>query len=377
MSNKNILFILDYYTPHRWWAETVFENITKKLSQRWYTITVLTSHFLPSLPKYEKMDDINIYRIGSSRLFFIFAAIFLWIKLCRDKNIDFIHTSTYGGAIPAWIVGLLSRKKVLLTVHEVFWSLWSVYKKWPKSLLYKLFECLIFFLPYKAYHVVSTYTLNSIRLLYGIPDTKIRLIYNGVDDHFWSTQSLSQNIIKQWRKKYSRWNRFVLLYYGHSGRSKWLDYLIDALPSIFKHHPNILFVCNLIHAKRDKETKAYIRSLWYNKNIQLFSWFSLESLRILVAASDCIVAPSLSEWFGSVHAEVSALWKPLITTRVASIPEVVHGSVRFVEPQSSQAIVSAVGDVIHKETSYIEKKSFPWNNTIDGIEELYDDFMKW
>ena len=105
-------------------------------------------------------------------------------------------------------------------MHEVFGSLWSIYKKRPKSLLYKFFEWSIFLFPYTAYHVVSTYTLNSIRSLYSICDKKIRLVYNGVDDDFWSADAVSQNTIKQWRKKYSRGNRFVLLYYGHSGKSK-------------------------------------------------------------------------------------------------------------------------------------------------------------
>jgi glycosyltransferase involved in cell wall biosynthesis len=36
-----------------------------------------------------------------------------------------------------------------------------------------------------------------------------------------------------------------------------------------------------------------------------------------------IVAPSLSEGFGSVHTESVAMKKPLLTTHIASIPEVV------------------------------------------------------
>lgn len=95
----------------------------------------------------------------------------------------------------------------------------------------------------------------------------------------------------------------------------------------------------------------------------------------MVAASDCIVAPSLSEGFGSVHAEVSSLWKPLITSYVASIPEVVHGKVVFVEPQSSQAIVDAVEKVRNNQFEHIDIKAFPWEKTIDGIEQLYKDFI--
>jgi glycosyltransferase involved in cell wall biosynthesis len=166
-----------------------------------------------------------------------------------------------------------------------------------------------------------------------------------------------------------------LLYYGHSGKSKGLDYLIDALPEIFWLYPDMLFVCNLIHAKRDSETKQRLRKLWYPKNIQVFSWFSLDSLRILVAASDCVVAPSLSEWFGSVHAEVSAFGKPLITTHVASIPEVVHGKVVFVQSQSVSAIVDGVCSIMDGKWLSIEPKAFPRDQTIDAIEQLYCDFI--
>lgn len=372
---KHILFVLDYYTPHRGGAETVFEHITQKLLSRWYKITVVTSRFLPHLHVYESLNWIDVYRSGAGRFLFLFSSIWLWWKICRKFSIDFIHTSTYGGAIPGWIIGLFARKKVVLTVHEVFGDLRSIYKKRPKSLLYRWFEWFIFIFRYTAYHVVSTYTLNSIRCLYHIPDKLIRLVYNGVDSNFWDAKKVSRKLLKDWRKKYGRGDRFVLLYYGHSGKSKGLDYLIDALPAIFDKYPDILFVCNLIHAKRDFETKQKIRSLWYHKNIQLFSWFPLDNLRTLVAASDCIVAPSLSEGFGSVHAEVSSMWKPLITSYVASIPEVVHGKVVFVEPQSSQAIVDAVVKVKNGKFEYIDPKVFPREKTIDGIEYLYKDFV--
>jgi D-inositol-3-phosphate glycosyltransferase len=375
MKKLHILFVLDYYTPHRWGAETVFDHITKNLLARWYHITVLTSHYLPSLPVFESMQGIDVHRVWNSRLFFVFSAVWRGIQLCRDKNIDFVHSSTYGGAIPAWFIAFFTKKKVVLTVHEVFGSLWSVYKWFYKAGFYRFFEWLIFVFPYTVYHVVSQYTLNSIRSLYSISDRKIRLVYNGVDSDFWSPAKVSKKSIIRWRKKYGRGSRFVLLYYGHSGKSKWLDYLIDALPDIFSLYPNMLFVCNLIHAKRDKETKQRLRQLWYSKNIQVFSWFSLESLRVLVSASDCVVAPSLSEGFGSVHAEVSSLGKPLITTHVASIPEVVHWQVVFVQSQSASAIVDGVRSVMDRRWIFIDQKLFPWKGTIDGIEQLYRDFI--
>jgi glycosyltransferase involved in cell wall biosynthesis len=61
-----------------------------------------------------------------------------------------------------------------------------------------------------------------------------------------------------------------------------------------------------------------------------------------VACADVVVAPSLAEGFGSVHSEVCAMGKPLITTQVAAIPEVVSGKVVFVPVASSQALVEGI-----------------------------------
>jgi len=52
------------------------------------------------------------------------------------------------------------------------------------------------------YHCVSLYTLNSIRLYYGIPDEKLHLIYNGVDTDFWDAGKVGEKVKKQWRKKF-------------------------------------------------------------------------------------------------------------------------------------------------------------------------------
>jgi glycosyltransferase involved in cell wall biosynthesis len=88
-------------------------------------------------------------------------------------------------------------------------------------------------------------------------------------------------------------------------------------------YPDAFFVFNLIHAQRDKYMKRYIQSLKLHKNVQIYSGFSSDDLRTFVASVDVMVAPSLSEGFGFVHAETSCMETSLITTNVASIPEVV------------------------------------------------------
>lgn len=75
--------------------------------------------------------DFTLYRTGTNRKNFLFSAIKTGIQLFRQRkldDIDGIHTATYGGAIPAWILAKIFRKKILLTVHEIFGKLWEIYK---------------------------------------------------------------------------------------------------------------------------------------------------------------------------------------------------------------------------------------------------------
>lgn len=369
----HILFILDYFSPHRGGVETVFDNITKRLIDRGYLITILTSRFDPHLAVYEQYNGMDIYRVWSNRYTFMVSALYKGFLLMRRTFYSFIHSSTYWWALPSWILSVLFRKKVILTVHEVFWSLWFFYKWYIKGFFYWLAEFFLFLLPFDIYHTVSVYTTNCLRVLYGISDSRIHHIYNGVDREFWSPTAVSKNDISAWRKKYARSDRPVLLYYGHSWKSKWLDYLIQALPAIITQYPNILCVFNLIHAQRDKEMRKYIARLWYTKNVQVFSGFHLNDLRILLAASTLVVAPSLSEWFGSVHSEVSSMGIPLVTTHVASIPEVVYGNVHFVIPQNISTIVAAVSNILDQQNiqSVSMKDVFSWDKTVDHLENIY------
>ncbi|MBU1758451.1 glycosyltransferase [Patescibacteria group bacterium] len=61
---------------------------------------------------------------------------------------------------------------------------------------------MIFWFPYDIYHCVSRYTMNSLRIYYGVPDQKLKMIYNGVDYEFWDPDKVSKDQIALLRKKY-------------------------------------------------------------------------------------------------------------------------------------------------------------------------------
>jgi len=380
--HKHILFVLDYYLPHRWWSETVFENIISRLLKSWYHISILTSHFDPKLKTKETDQNLTIYRTWKSRFRFMFSAFFVGIKILKQNSnpakngtcISAIHTSTYGWAIPASLLWVFFRKKVILTVHEIFYKLRNFYKWNFFWRFYRLFERIIFRLPYDIYHCVSYYTMNCVRICYGISDNKLQMIHNGIDSDFWNSDKISSDQINSFRLKHWRENKFVVLYFWHAGKSKGIDYLIQSVPEILKHDKDILFVFNFINSHRKEQIKSEINSLHIDHSrIQLFDWFEKENLREFIASVDLIVAPSISEWFWSVHTEVVSIGKPLLTTNIASIPEVIFGNVKMIPPRSTQKIIESIlnRSRINNPEYIIPVKTFSRDRTVEELKKLY------
>ena len=366
---KSILFVLDYFTPHRWWVENVFENIIQRLEKKWYRIFVLTSRFDPHLKKEDTHWNVTIYRIWKNRKSFILKSVRLWKKILKKNDIDVIHWSTYWWAIPAAILAKKFNKKVILTVHEIFGKLWYKYKGTVKWFFYKLFERRIFRHKYDVYHCVSYNTQEELINEYNIPKKKTCVIHNWVDYDFWNPNEVKNYEIKSFRTRENRWDKFVFLYYGHAGKSKWIDYLVQALPELVKLK-DVKFVFNIIDSKRSlKIVKKIWKFVW--EKVQLFNWVSKDQLRLMVASCDCVIAPSISEWFGSVHTESVAMWKILITSKTSAIPEVVSWKIRFIKPGDSDEIVQAVKDVIEWKYKNIPIKTFDWDKSVEEIERLY------
>ena len=377
--SKTILYLLDYYLPHAWGVETVFEQIISRSVEKGYQVIVLTSLYDPKLKKLEKQDNLRIIRTGRWRKSFIRSGFWTGRKLLKREKIDFIHTSTYWGAIPASLLGILFKKEVLITVHEIFGQLWKQYKPWRSARIYQVFEWLIFQLPYSIYHCVSLYTLNSLRIAYWIADEKLRLVYNGVDHNFWDRSKISTDEKNTIREKYQLWTYFSLLYFWHTGISKGIDTLLEAVPELLAQSEDLQLIFNFIPAQRDTEIKTRLFSLLEKlppkaaKRVKVYNGLPKSELRALVSQVDGVIAPSLSEGFWSVHTETLALGTPLITTAISSLPEVTGGKTIMMRPWDKSSLLSAVQKLKKSEYANLPEKFFDREKQYAEIELLYQN----
>ena len=180
------------------------------------------------------------------------------------------------------------------------------------------------------------------------------------------------------RRKLKIDDAFVYMSFGRPGISKGIEYLIQAVPLISQkiHNSKLL----LILAKEPKDR--------YENIVKMINYFKIEDKMLLldpvpreelpnyIAASDCVVVPSLSEGFGFTAAEACAMGKPVVATDVASLPEVVSGKYVLVEPRNPEAIAEGVEKVYKGEVEDKGKKVFSWDECVEKYLEVYQSLKR-
>lgn len=198
---------------------------------------------------------VRVYRVGTGRFGLLGHALG---KTGRSlaREADVIHTTTYAAAIPASLLGLVAGKKVVLTVHEVFGKLWYRFMGW-QGFFAKAFERAIFFFPFAKFVCVSNYTKNSLRLLFGIPDSKLVTVYNGIDSEYWNASHVDAGRVVELRNELGLEGTYSALYFGRPGVSKGLEHFVDAIPEILVKIPNFRAV--LIVSGDEKDRSDFIK----------------------------------------------------------------------------------------------------------------------
>ncbi len=123
--------------------------------------------------------------------------------------------------------------------------------------------------------------------------------------------------------------------------------------------------------RRSIEELARDRGLVPGEDIIIIDPVPRQELPSFIAASDCVVVPSLSEGFGFTCVEACAMRRPVVATTAGSLPEVVSGRYVLVEPGSAEALGDGVGRISRKDYQQSEERRFLWEDHVRKHEEVY------
>ena len=220
--------------------------------------------------------------------------------------------------------------------------------------------------------VVSQFSKKEVLKYYKIPEDKIIVIPNGVDNKIFSIQNRKQKLKKK---------TFNLLFVGRLVARKAPQYLIEALPLIIKEIPNVKLIIIGSGPLKGVLLKR-IKQLGLTGKVSIFSGVPINILAKIYAISDLFIFHSFYEAQGIVLLEAMSSGVPIIGTKIGGIPDtIIHNKCgMLIKPGDPKSISNAVIN-LYKNKSKMDKfvknglerieKNYLWHNLAKKIEKIY------
>ncbi len=272
----------------------------------------------------------------------------------------------------------LSRKiKTVVTVHDIMLGL---FPQWAnRSCEIERSACR------RADHLIaiSENTRKDLVKTYGIPEEKITVIHYGMD-HAVFFPIRDKDRLDEVRSRYRLPKRFLLSTGPFEPRRN-TEGLLEVFGSLCKEEDlkDLHLVVPGRHNFYFDTVRRKISELRLDERVLLPGHIPHADLAAMYSLCDAFVYPSLYEGFGLTPLEALACGTPVVTSRVASIPEVVGDAAVLVDPKDSGDIKAAVLRVLRDNALRLElrargplrAKNFEWKTAAERTRALYRQIM--
>jgi glycosyltransferase involved in cell wall biosynthesis len=188
---------------------------------------------------------------------------------------------------------------------------------------------------------VSHSTARDLQRIFGVPESRIEVIYHGVDSTFRPQEPRAAS--EYVANKYGVSKDYILTV-GTLGPHKNLITLVEAV-KVLRDRGALSFQLLVVGAQGRKKSQVLevLRSSGLTgDDIRFLGFVPDEDLPMLYSASSLFVLPSLYEGFGLPLAEAMSCGAPVIASNTSSIPEVVGEAALLVPPTEPEAFAEAI-----------------------------------
>lgn len=252
-------------------------------------------------------------------------------KLIKQRGIDLIHTHDLHGLIDGSICRLLTTG--LCSVHTFHFGNYPHreprYKR-IEQLLWRLPDCLV---------AVGYEQMKSIQTTYGIPEERVRVVWNGVDFR-------KLPIDERLAESLNTDQRVVIGSISTLIEQKGIPVLLDAIQRLRDRREDfVVVIVGDGHLREPMQRKA--RELGVAEYVQFMGWIPEAAARAL-PRFDVFVQSSLWEAMSMVVLEAMAAARPMVVTGVGENPQVVEDgkSGLIVPPNDAGALADRLETLI-------------------------------
>src|SRR5271170_1578083 len=230
---------------------------------------------------------------------------------------------------------------------------------------------------------VSQFTRNEIEKLLAIPDKRIEVVYNAIDERFLhghASEADRQLIAERYQVNYP-----FILYAGAIRPHKNVVRIIEVFSALQSElqeeqvYPDLkLIIIGDDLSSHPRLRRTVVRSGVQN-DVRFLGFVPIEVLRIFYDVAKIFVFPSLYEGFGLPPLEAMAHGTPVVTSNTSSLPEVAGNAALLVNPENVFEIRRGLQRVLidpelrlqMKQRGYEQAQRFSWTASVSRILEIY------
>lgn len=295
-----------------------------------------------------------------------------FMHLPQDRlfpGVDLFHATDH-------LLPRLSQVKSVFTLHDL------VFRFYPETHmpLNRWFLTLMmprFLQAADAVIAVSECTKRDAIRLYGVDESKIRVIYEGVNPCFRLAPSEAISAVRQ---NHNLPEHFILSV-GTIEPRKNLNTLLAAYRAL--RHRGAEFKLVIVGKKGWLYQGFFrrLRELGLEDEVIFPGFVPDDDLPALYSAADLFVFPSLYEGFGLPLLEAMACGTPVVTSDVSSLPEIVGDAAITVDPHKAEELAEAILRILEdpvlrvrlQNKGLARAKIFSWEDTAKKTLEIYED----
>jgi glycosyltransferase involved in cell wall biosynthesis len=319
---------------------------------------------------------------------FSFRAYARLKELCKQRRFDIIHDNQGLG------YGLLLMKRlktpVIATIHHPLpidrqadlEQATGFRQRWRIRRFYSFIRMQAFVARrLDRIIAVSESSAKDARLMFKVPDDRIRVIYNGIDTGIYDGN-----------KDAGQSRDGLIMVANTDDRKKGVLYLLQALQLVRNDGAKLTIVDDAArHSSYIEDVgplpsygSKLVKKLNLNGMVRFTGRLTREELAQHYAAARIAVVPSLYEGFGLPAAEAMACGTPVIATTGGALPEVVGDAGMLVPPADADALAAAIKQLLNDQRAQQRmseagkkrvKQQFNWEQAAGRTLDVYREVL--
>ena len=379
-----ILIALTYYRPHYSGLTIYAERLAKALAARGHHVTVLTSQFEQSLPRYEKVEGVHIVRLPvlsrvSKGVIMPSIPFRAWQEV-RKADVINLHVPQLDAA-PISLISRLLGKPVVMT--------YQCDLQLPTGLINRTANV--------ASDIANRITASAANLIVTITNDyashsdflrryleKVRVAPPPV-----SLAQVNEDFINEVRTKYGvEGGQKVIGMVARLAAEKGVEYLVRAMPKVLEEHPQarVLFAGQNENVMGEEAYAALLAPMIkeLGDRWKFLGIIPDEELTAFYHMCDVITVPSTNstEAFGLVQVEAMTCGTPAVASDIPGVrqPVLQTGMGKVFPLRNAEALAEALIDILDAPEKYrgdvpaISKRFAP-DSTAQEYEAIFKELL--